>query len=581
MRETVPCPGAMTLTTKPTNEPDSTAKPGAASQNSEGNSNTSQRSNPVCLEVGVTLRSLPAEPGGLNQPIREDVKTVIVFDNGAVLRSSKSLPSGQKIILTNQRGRDVVCKVGSGRNMPSVKGYLEVEFMEAVPDFWQIHQNAQPVIPPPKLVPTPSLPEALKETSPRPTDTIRPAMPAADAANPVNQSSGSGPSFEDIPGLISIPPRGLKRDAKHDSAKLDGAGAVKGGMRREVGETGVSASLATPRSHSPEPTWKRSAGSASKEMLQTTPQLSGQTADFLGKGMFNSSQYQSSTSNSGGRKSLIIVAILLVLAGAGGGIYYLMHRESATVPVLNVAVKSEAAVPAPPPARIAPEPVKSPPQTEPQIAEAAPLAAIEQVQPTVAVVPIPSASGSAAKKEAHSVQPRGKNLVAESQTASPPTSHPVIPNLKLKSPISPGKNLANPGEETAPLTEVGSAESMNGPPPVGLLSAGSRASSPPVPVAFPAANAPAAKILIDPKLISSTRPVYPPTARDSKIQGSVEVEASIDERGNVFAVKAISGPTLLRQAALDSVKRWKYSPATLDGKPTSSQVTINIEFRLK
>ena len=84
----------------------------------------------------------------------------------------------------------------------------------------------------------------------------------------------------------------------------------------------------------------------------------------------------------------------------------------------------------------------------------------------------------------------------------------------------------------------------------------------------------------DPKLISSARLVYPAAARQSNIQGTVTVSANIDENGKVVSAKALSGPILLRQAAVDSVKQWKYSPGLVDGKPAPSQVTVNVEFRL-
>src|SRR5579863_6535805 len=86
---------AMTLTIKDSPELNSSGKPGTPSQNSENKVGQSPRSNPVCLEVGITIRSLPAEVGGLTQPIREEGRTIIVFDNGAVLRSAKNLPIGQ------------------------------------------------------------------------------------------------------------------------------------------------------------------------------------------------------------------------------------------------------------------------------------------------------------------------------------------------------------------------------------------------------------------------------------------------------------------------------------------------------
>ena len=134
----------MTLTIKNSPDLNSLGKPGASSQNSENKSGESPRTNPVCLEVGVTIRSLPNEAGGQTQPIREEGRTVIVFDNGAVLRSTNNLPIGQTVILSNPNGRDVVCRVVGGRNLPNVKGYVEVEFIEPVNDFWDIHQAGNP-----------------------------------------------------------------------------------------------------------------------------------------------------------------------------------------------------------------------------------------------------------------------------------------------------------------------------------------------------------------------------------------------------------------------------------------------------
>jgi protein TonB len=84
----------------------------------------------------------------------------------------------------------------------------------------------------------------------------------------------------------------------------------------------------------------------------------------------------------------------------------------------------------------------------------------------------------------------------------------------------------------------------------------------------------------EPKLISSTRPVYPQLARQSKVEGDVVVIADIDAAGKVIAARATAGPMNLRQAAVDAVRNWKYEPANLSGKPTSAQVSIKIQFRL-
>src|ERR1700737_4558462 len=137
----------MTLTIKEAS-PLNLTKPGSATGTFESNSDRTTRSNPVCLEVAVTIRSLPGEKGeassGSAQTAREESRTVIVFDNGAVLRLSGNFPPGQAIILTNSQGKEVVCRVVSARNLPNVKGYIEVEFQEPIVDFWGIHRPAEP-----------------------------------------------------------------------------------------------------------------------------------------------------------------------------------------------------------------------------------------------------------------------------------------------------------------------------------------------------------------------------------------------------------------------------------------------------
>jgi periplasmic protein TonB len=101
---------------------------------------------------------------------------------------------------------------------------------------------------------------------------------------------------------------------------------------------------------------------------------------------------------------------------------------------------------------------------------------------------------------------------------------------------------------------------------------------PPVPV--PAAVQPTAVKTVAPKLISSVHLSYPPSAKQTGIQGTVTVIASVDANGTVSSAKALTGPLLLRQSAVDSVKQWKYSPGLADGRPVASQVTVAVEFKL-
>jgi len=58
----------------------------------------------------------------------------------------------------------------------------------------------------------------------------------------------------------------------------------------------------------------------------------------------------------------------------------------------------------------------------------------------------------------------------------------------------------------------------------------------------------------------------------------VRLDASIDERGNVKSMKILSGDMTLSPSATQAVSSWKYKPATLNGKPVASTVTVEVIF---
>jgi TonB family protein len=88
------------------------------------------------------------------------------------------------------------------------------------------------------------------------------------------------------------------------------------------------------------------------------------------------------------------------------------------------------------------------------------------------------------------------------------------------------------------------------------------------------------KDLVAPVKIHDVAPVYPPEAVQARVEGDVVVEAIIDVRGNVQEVRILESVPLLDQAALHAVKQWKYTPATLNAKPTPIVLTVNVSFRL-
>lgn len=83
-----------------------------------------------------------------------------------------------------------------------------------------------------------------------------------------------------------------------------------------------------------------------------------------------------------------------------------------------------------------------------------------------------------------------------------------------------------------------------------------------------------------PRLLSGPLPIYPVLAKQSHIQGTVVIEAIIDEHGNVIEERAISGPPLLIPAAMKAVSQRKYEPTFLDGEATPVDLKVEVNFHM-
>ena len=79
-------------------------------------------------------------------------------------------------------------------------------------------------------------------------------------------------------------------------------------------------------------------------------------------------------------------------------------------------------------------------------------------------------------------------------------------------------------------------------------------------------------------LVHKVQPVYPAEARRMHVQGNVVIDALVTEQGSVEDLKLVSGDPLLAPAALDAVRRWRYAPYSLNGKPIPKPTRITISF---
>jgi protein TonB len=78
--------------------------------------------------------------------------------------------------------------------------------------------------------------------------------------------------------------------------------------------------------------------------------------------------------------------------------------------------------------------------------------------------------------------------------------------------------------------------------------------------------------------VRDVAPIYPAVAKSARVDGTVVIEATIDEEGKVSEAKVVKSVPLLDQAALTAVRQWEYEPALMKKEPVPVVMTVNVSF---
>jgi len=90
--------------------------------------------------------------------------------------------------------------------------------------------------------------------------------------------------------------------------------------------------------------------------------------------------------------------------------------------------------------------------------------------------------------------------------------------------------------------------------------------------------------VLAPSIESRVDPIYPPAARNARLQGEVVLEIVVRKDGTVDAssIKVVKGMGMgLTQAAQDAVKKWRFKPATRHGLPVDVIDRIEVSFIIR
>jgi TonB family protein len=600
--------------TKETVEAGSSAQSSAPQQSNLQSTTSSghSRADVVSLEVPVKVHgsryvSADGQPAQTER-FEEQTATMIVFPEGGVLRMTASVNAGQMLVLTNLKSRqDAICRVVKVRNFPSVR-YVEVEFTRPQAGYWGVYftpqgeaggpgtpatQAAPPATAKVTFLPTqktaaPSLPQhapaarpaETKSDSKREVEAAKPpaAAPRVSVARPASTFVSLGTKEEIQPAAASTDEASLHRIARELAPKTLSTEKKEVGSVEPAGPTahGGRADLTLPEEDL----------DAALASAKPAADDAGEFGEFFGQQRrFGSLAEQSGPPERHQSWTLVAAAIAALFLVVAGGAWY-FHARGAS----NAGVTGNPAVSAPAtsPARQANASATGQPAAT-SASEASP-----GVRNTIA------ASGSAAtRREPLVAVPARSTALSEKAASNVAKPQPEVGLQNATIPSQPATaQRTSPTAQTAP--SVLTASGLKAHPLSSQRSAGSLDEAPAINatadpsqvVAIPGSSkldlappSPERPVRVggdvkQPRLISSVMPIYPWAAKAGHVEGDVVVDTRISKNGSVENMKVTDGPMMLRQAALDALRKWRYEPSELDGKPVEVEMLITVRFRL-
>ena len=166
--------------------------------------------------------------------------------------------------------------------------------------------------------------------------------------------------------------------------------------------------------------------------------------------------------------------------------------------------------------------------------------------------------------------------IKPAQEVQPQDIPPTIPTP----PLTDTSATVDPSlfDPTAPITGTGPKGDPSGDihgSPIGEIGG---------PGTIPADDAPipVGGEVLRPEIIHRVQPQYTELARKTRLQGTVIVQAVIDEQGRVVDIKVLKKLGMgLDQEAVDAVGQWRFKPATFRGKAVKVYYSLTVNFQVQ
>lgn len=173
---------------------------------------------------------------------------------------------------------------------------------------------------------------------------------------------------------------------------------------------------------------------------------------------------------------------------------------------------------------------------------------------------------------------------------APPKDDRPAPASKLKPPVQPReipRSSETPSTSADPGADVPRDSGPDGPGSNGPEAGpGGPGDSPGGPDGPPGGLDPGtvyrpAPEVVPPVVIEQVMPRYPEIAKAAGRTGTVILQAIIDTTGGIENVEVIRGDPLLDRAAVEAVRKWRFRPARLNGRPVKAYFTLTVNFTLR
>jgi Gram-negative bacterial TonB protein C-terminal len=490
-----------------------------------------QTAQATALEIPVTIQGSKTVEGAERRELfTETTKTVLVSDNGAVLKLDAKVLPGQCVFLRNEKsGREILCKVLGSREA----GYTDLEFTVYDPKFWEVPAEQAPSNAP-KPQAKKEIEEVMSNSAPVPSvESWAPASTEIPAANPESatsaltaplpgtRESSASPSngTDGADTKDAVPDWDEARDAQLVAllASMDGKSKARRESPKPAKDPGDAASAA------PSP-------DAANQAAHTDSKVAGGGAAALSPIFATVGKIRDFVAKQNpiyvGAVAVVLIAVMAV------GVW---HARSSPAPVNNRL--SAFSVPA-----------------------------TQQVPTAAAQAPGTPSAGAASvnnggppsggtSPNARPLTEAQKNGVAVAKSVTPATASSDAPR---------SGNDADSAESSQPRFVEPAANSDENGAGHEIHRNSNQTKN--------AENVPA-------KIVSQTQPDIPTWAEGLDIDPLVKLDALIDEKGNLVEAKPISGPRVLQASAQRAVALWVFEPGLSDGKPAATHMTLTVKFQ--